>query len=96
MSPLLDRREYVGTYLGLAASLVEVNPVLLQRAREIEKQGIAPLDALHLASAEKGRAEWFVTCDDRILKRARQGKLDVRPRVGTPIEFMATMKGTND
>jgi predicted nucleic acid-binding protein len=95
MSPLLDRREYVATYLGLASSFVEANPVLLQRARQIEKQGIAPLDALHLASAEKGRAEWFITCDDRILKRARHGKVTIRATVGTPIDFVATRKGTN-
>jgi predicted nucleic acid-binding protein len=81
--------------LALASSFVEANPVLLQRAREIEKQAIAPLDALHLASAEKGRAEWFVTCDDRILRRARHGKLTIRPRVGTPIELVETRKGAN-
>jgi len=78
MSPLVERREYVATYLDLAATFVTADPALLDRAKAIEAQGIKPLDALHLASAERGRAEWFVTCDDRILKRARRGKLGIR------------------
>ena len=95
MSPLIERREYVTTYLALATTFVVTDPVLLQRAREFETQGIRPLDALHLASAERGHAASFVTCDDRILKRARRGKLDTRLTIGTPVEFVATRKKTN-
>lgn len=32
--------------------------------------GIKPLDALHLALAETGNADYFCTCDDRILQNA--------------------------
>jgi predicted nucleic acid-binding protein len=95
MSPLIQRREYVWTYLALATTHVAADAALLQRAREIETQGMRPLDALHLASAERGRAGWFVTCDDRILRRTRRGKLDARLTIGTPIEFVATRKKTN-
>ena len=90
MSPLIDRREYVTTYLALATSFVAADPALLRRATEFEAQGMRPLDALHLASAEGGRAGSFVTCDDRILKGARRGKLGARLAIGTPIEFVAT------
>jgi len=31
-----------------------------------------PLDALHLASAVEGSAAYFCTCDDRLLRRARE------------------------
>jgi predicted nucleic acid-binding protein len=95
MSPLVERRDYVTTYLELATTFVAANPTLLDRAREIEAQGVRPFDSLHLASAERGRAEWFITCDDRILKRARQGKLDVRLTVGTPVDFVAKRKRAN-
>lgn len=95
MSPLIERREYVTTYLNLAAIFVPSDGALLLRAREFEARGIRPLDALHLASAERGRAGWFVTCDDRILKRARRGSLGTRLMIGTPIEFVATRRKTN-
>ncbi len=50
---------------------------------------------LSYACVTAGRAESFVTCDDRILKRARQGKLGTHLMIGTPIEFVATRKKTN-
>lgn len=95
MSPLIERREYVDTYLSLATETIRMDPALLRRAREFEVRGVRPLDALHLASAERGRAEWFVTCDDRIHKRAQTGKLDASVTVGTPVEFVATRNKGN-
>ncbi|MGH7964288.1 MAG: PIN domain-containing protein, partial [Candidatus Binatia bacterium] len=88
MSPLVARREYVATYLDMASAFVTLDEILRERAQEIERQGIASLDALHLASAERAGAEWFVTCDDHILRKARRGKLPVRFRVSTPVEFV--------
>ena len=86
-SPLVDRREYVVTYLDMASIFVTTDEAL--RAREIAQQGIAPLDALHLASAERAGAEWFVTCDDRVLRKARRGRLTVGVKISTPVEFVA-------
>jgi predicted nucleic acid-binding protein len=40
------------------------------RAREIAALGFGPLDALHLAFAERAEARWFVTCDDKLLRLA--------------------------
>jgi hypothetical protein len=94
-SPLVERRDYVATYLDLAESFVSASPALLERGRQIEQQGIRAIDALHLASAERGRVKWFVTCDDRILKRTRLGKLDVAVEVGTPVEFVARRKDSD-
>ena len=95
MSPLVERREYVMSYLNLAATFVTSDVALLERAREFEARGMRPLDALHLASAERGRARWFITCDDRILRRARRQELGTRLTIGTPIEFVATRKNAN-
>ena len=94
-SPLVERQEYVAEYLALAGTFVSSSPALLARARQLKNQGVAAIDAMHLASAERGRARWFVTCDDRILRRSRRGKLKVRLSVGTPIEFVARRKGSN-
>ena len=91
-SPLVYRREYVATYLDMASVFVTTDEALRERAREITQQGIAPLDALHLASAERARADWFLTCDDRMLRKARRGKLAVGVKVSTPIEFVAARR----
>jgi predicted nucleic acid-binding protein len=54
------------------------------RAREIEKLGIAPLDALHLASAECAGADVFLTVDDRLIRKARSAGAALNVRVETP------------
>jgi predicted nucleic acid-binding protein len=89
MNPFIYRREYVASYLSMASIFVATNAGLLERAREIERRGVAPLDALHLASAEQAKAKWFITCDDRILRRGRRGRLPVAFNVSTPVEFVA-------
>ena len=35
----------------------------------LTQQGISTMDALHLALAHQAGAEWFITTDDRLLKR---------------------------
>ncbi|BAJ62355.1 PIN domain-containing protein [Anaerolinea thermophila] len=40
--------------------------------------GLQPLDALHLALAETGKADYFCTCDDRLLRKSKQIELQVK------------------
>jgi predicted nucleic acid-binding protein len=42
---------------------------ILRKANELVKIGIKPKDALHVASAIAGNAEYFMTTDDRLLKK---------------------------
>ncbi|MEW6381251.1 MAG: PIN domain-containing protein [bacterium] len=57
------------------------------RARELSRSGIRPLDALHLASAEEAEADYFCTCDDKFLNRTKtiQG---IKTRVVSPVELI--------
>jgi predicted nucleic acid-binding protein len=49
------------------------------------------LDALHLASAEAGQADYLCTCDDRFLRRARTlGRLATR--VVSPLELIGEIE----
>ena len=70
-NPNLTRREYALEVLSRATLFVRLNERVEQRAGEFEALGLKPLDALHLASAEEARADYFCTCDDRFLKRAK-------------------------
>ncbi|NJL27605.1 MAG: type II toxin-antitoxin system VapC family toxin [Thermoanaerobaculia bacterium] len=64
------RREYALDVLAKAKSHVEIDQQVKEKARELESHGIAPLDALHLASAIAAGCDWFCTCDDKLLRRA--------------------------
>ena len=66
------RRGYTEELLEKAAESIHVDQTVEQRAITYVDSGIKPVDALHLALAVAGGADYFCTCDDRLLKRARQ------------------------
>lgn len=71
-------------FLQKANRIQSINDKILERAQNIEKDNIGGIDALHLACAEELGADYFITCDDRIIKRYR-GLL----MITNPINFIA-------
>ncbi len=67
---------------------VSISEIERARGRELEKLGFKQLDALHLACAERGNADVFLTTDDRLLRSAKRlsSKLDVQ--VENPYEWL--------
>ncbi|GIV18906.1 MAG: hypothetical protein KatS3mg023_0657 [Armatimonadota bacterium] len=86
-NPLPVRREHARAILSGAKSHVGLSEVVKSRAEQLAAAGIAPLDALHLAFAEAGDAEYFCTCDDRLLRKAKQ-VADLRVKVVSPLDLV--------
>lgn len=78
-NPREDRRLATALWLQKAERSADVTPDIEERARLLTSFGFGPLDALHLAFAEKAEARWFVTTDDRLLRKAleRQNQMAV-------------------
>jgi predicted nucleic acid-binding protein len=72
--------------LSTATLHVQLTEEVEQRARELQALGFKPLDAAHLACAEAAHADFFCTCDDRLLKRAK-ALIGPGTRVVSPIEL---------
>lgn len=70
-NPFPNRRQFVWEVTGGAVDHVELTTVIEKRAQELIENGIKTLDALHLASAEAGDADFFCTCDDSFLNKAK-------------------------
>lgn len=87
-NPFVERKERVSSYLNIASKIVVVSDNVIVRAVSLEHAGIEPIDALHLACAESGGAEYFVTCDDNIIKKARKDQAMVQMAVCGPLEFV--------
>lgn len=85
-SPPKASRKYALELLAHSAAQVVLNEDIVQRARELMSEGIKPLDALHLASAEAAEVDYFCTCDDRLLRRAKRIPL-LKLRVVSPLEL---------
>jgi predicted nucleic acid-binding protein len=45
---------------------------ILDRSLEFEKRGLSGMDAVHIACAEKAKADFFVTCDNRLIKKLQR------------------------
>jgi len=73
-----ERREKVELLLSLASAHVALTVAIEQRATELEKWGVAPLDALHLASAESAQVDCLLTTDDNLLRKAKRAGLKVK------------------
>ncbi len=86
-NPQLIRRDFGLEVLSKAKSFVPLNPQIEQRAGRLNKLGLKPLDALHLASAEEIQVDYFCTCDDKLLKKVK-AMSDVKTKVVSPLELI--------
>ncbi len=86
-NPDQTRREYVLEVLGKATQFVRLSEEIERQARTFTEAGLKPLDALHLASAEISKAEFFCTCDDKFLKKAKAMD-NLTVRAVSPIELI--------
>ena len=60
----------------------------MKRTQQLETLGFHPFDALHLACAESGRADVFLTTDDRLLRLASRFSDQLHVRVENPLTWL--------
>lgn len=86
-NPVRERAAKVGSWLG-AWPVTELDVrQLTERTAELMALGFKNFDALHIATAELGKAEVFASCDDRLLKLALRCKDNLRLRVSSVIDL---------
>ncbi len=49
---------------------IRIDGAIAARAQQVQALGFKPADALHLACAERGNADVFLSTDDALLRRA--------------------------
>ncbi len=68
----LEERAQIKTWLTFAHQTVHIGADEISRGIELEALGFKERDALHLACAESGEVNFFLTTDDRLLRRAKR------------------------
>jgi PIN domain-containing protein len=86
-NPHPQRRTFVAEVLKTAPDHIALSDAITQRAQLFVGQGVKAIDALHLAAAEVATVDYFCTCDDRLLRRARTLP-DLQLKPVSPIEFI--------
>ncbi|BDC50374.1 hypothetical protein F183_A26900 [Bryobacterales bacterium F-183] len=72
-NPSIERRVEALWILSLAAVKVQIDEVIVLRARRLVEAGYGPFDALHIACVESAQANVLLTTDDRLLRQASRG-----------------------
>ena len=86
-NPDVDRRRDVAALLALASEVVAPQSHSAERAAFLQKLGFSSFDALHLACAEQGRADVFLTTDDDLVRRAGRRINEIHTRVMNPVSW---------
>lgn len=86
--PVIDKRQKAQLLFSLLRPLIVIDESIENRTSELEKIGFKPFDALHIACAEEGRANVFLTTDDGLLKKAFQNKGKLKVQVKNPVIWL--------
>ena len=84
-NPFQERRDAIARWRELSVEDIEEDQNVITKAKELSKAGLKAKDALHVACAIRGNAQYFLTTDDNILRKLSSYD-DIK--VMTPTEFV--------
>ena len=84
-----DRRLEITSILSKFAEYVQVGETERKRGVDLEVLGFGPTDALHVACAEKARADVLLSTDDVLLRKAGRHAGLLGVRAANPLAWMA-------
>ena len=88
-NPFSLRQDWVSRCLEQATAYQRVDESIRERAEALEKHGLKAIDSLHVACAESAGADYFLTCDDRLLKKQKHITISSM----NPLDFVQKVMG---
>lgn len=71
-TPDAEQQSRLRHVIEFVSLTLEIGENELERAHELQKLGFVGFDAVHLACAEIGKADVFLTTDDRLLRLSKR------------------------
>jgi predicted nucleic acid-binding protein len=90
-TPDAERQSRLRRVTEFVSRTIEIGERELERAHELQKLGFGGFDAVHLACGESGKADVFLTTDDRLLKLAKRLAKKLHVKVENPLDWMKEM-----
>jgi predicted nucleic acid-binding protein len=81
-----DKLEQITELYAAASERITLSGQVESRAAFFRQNGIKPFDSLHLALAETGGADVFLTADNSFLKKAK--KTDLKIKIANPVSWL--------
>jgi predicted nucleic acid-binding protein len=83
-----DRKQKVMLLSSISRMNIVVDGEIMSRAKELNEMGFKSFDALHIACAERGRADALLTTDDHLLKKAIFHQKSIKVRLKNPLSWL--------
>ena len=87
-TPDSERRQRVQSLASHTHRSIAVGKSEAERAQKLETWGFSAYDALHLACAESGGADVFLTTDDTLLRKSAAHTKALRVRTENPLTWL--------
>jgi len=84
-----QRKIRIASYFQLAKEFMKIDDSDIERVKYLKELKFSDVDALHIALAEKSDADFFITCDDEIVKLYKKNKDYINIDAVNIIEFIA-------
>jgi predicted nucleic acid-binding protein len=84
----IERKNYLKNILRYAQKSVIVRDIDIERGKQLEQFGFKSFDAMHIACAERGKTDIFLTTDDKLLKLYEKTKDQLRIVVKNPLAWL--------
>jgi predicted nucleic acid-binding protein len=88
-NPISLRHDWMARCLEQSTEYQLVDESIRERSESLEKRGLKAIDALHVACAESAGVDYFLTCDDRLLKKQKHVSV---PSMN-PLDFVQRVMG---
>lgn len=88
-NPFEERKLTIQKWKSKAILYIEENKQILETAKELFSYGLKSKDALHVACAVEGECNYFLTTDDKVLKKLANYK---KISVVNPVDIIINLK----
>ena len=87
-TPSVERKNRVNSLMDtIVPHFVLLDTNLIKRGEELEQKGFHVYDALHVACAEQGQADVFLTTDDRFRRLGVRYSRQLKVRIENPLKW---------
>jgi len=69
-NPFRERKDQIARWRGYSIEDIQENEEVLRVALKVHEKGVKKLDSLHLACAIRAKADYYLTTDDGVIKKA--------------------------
>ncbi len=87
LNPFSERREKTILLSQMAKHIIEPSAAIMNLSEILESEGLKNKDAVHLACAESFGCDFFITCDDKLVKKA--GHIELIVKTANPVDFVS-------